>query len=96
MPIYSVPAFATISDFVLFSIHLGIQGLFGFTADGILKRCDKMGYISAKDFIRVSRLTQGFDELQQASLEEQAEILERWHQLQLESKRKGKKKVPDP
>ena len=95
MSLFIVSNLATNSNFVLFSIHLGISGLVGFTADGILKRCDKFGYISAKDFIRVSRLTQGFDEMQQTSPEKQAEILERWHHMQLESKRKGKKKVPN-
>ena len=55
-----------------------------------------MGHVSVKDFIRVSRLTQGFEEMQQTSSERQADILERWHLLQLERKRKGKKKIVDP
>lgn len=71
----------------------GLTGLLGYTADGILKQWDKIGHISAKDHIRVSRLTQGFDEMQQISPEKQAEILERWHNLQLERKRKGKKRA---
>ena len=74
----------------------GLAGLFGYTADGILKQCNKFGHVSAKDHIRVSRLTQGFDEMQQTSPEKQAEILKRWHDLQLERKRKGKKRAVDP
>ena len=80
----------------LLSSFAGISGLVGFTADGIMKQCKKIGYTSVKDFIRVSRLTQGFEEMQQTSPEKQAVILERWHHLQLERKRKGKKKVAAP
>ena len=72
---------------------LGLTGLFGYTADGIVKQCRNFGYTNVKDFVRASRLAQGFEEMQQTSSEKQAEIVLRWNNMQSDRKRKGKKKV---
>ncbi len=57
-----------------------------------------MGRTNVKQYVRVSRLAQGFEELKRVTPPEQARIVERWYSLQAElklakkSKKKGKGK----
>ena len=66
--------------------------MFSFAYEGINKEIQKIGHGNAKDYIRASRLAQGFDELRRAPPEQQEQILTRWRAFQDQRKVKGRGK----
>ncbi len=44
----------------------------------------KIGTVNVKDYIRVSRLAQGFDELKSTTAEQQMQVMERWRAYEID------------